>query len=169
MFTLDGLSHIMKESAYLSADIKPIHAHDLALVRHFIDLLSGKKSLPNGGLVLGATCKSNSPTSSALDYSIEVAEALQVDPSSNTRRPLYKADERALDVLQDLRDAKATGLDVIKVGGISKEEARSIMEYYAESGMLRAEVNDGFVAEKWSLAGMGNIGELERASVRLRL
>jgi small subunit ribosomal protein S29 len=60
-------------------------------------------------------------------------------------------------------------LDVIHVGGLSKDEARSIMEYYAESGMLRHQVNDGFVSEKWSLAGMGNIGELERASVRARV
>jgi small subunit ribosomal protein S29 len=58
---------------------------------------------------------------------------------------------------------------VIHVGGLSKDEARSIMEYYAESGMLRHQVNDGFVSEKWSLAGMGNIGELERASVRARV
>jgi small subunit ribosomal protein S29 len=63
----------------------------------------------------------------------------------------------------------STEFDIINVGGLTKEEARSIMEYYAESGMLRHQVNEGFVTEKWSLAGMGNIGELEKASVRMRL
>lgn len=73
-----------------------------------------------------------------------------------------------MEALKELNgDAKT--FDVIKVGGLSKEEARSIMEYYAESGLLRHQVNDGFVSEKWSLAGMGNIGELERSSVRLRI
>jgi small subunit ribosomal protein S29 len=59
--------------------------------------------------------------------------------------------------------------DVLEVGGLTKEEARAIMEYYAESGLLRAQVSEAFVSEKWSLAGMGNIGELERTSVRLRI
>lgn len=57
---------------------------------------------------------------------------------------------------------------VLEVSGISKDEARSIMEYYAQSGLLRAKVDQRFVSEKWSMAGMGNIGELERVSVRMR-
>jgi small subunit ribosomal protein S29 len=60
-------------------------------------------------------------------------------------------------------------VDVLKVGGLSKEEARALIEYYAASGMLRAKVDEPFVTEKWSLAGMGNVGELERATVRLRV
>jgi small subunit ribosomal protein S29 len=35
--------------------------------------------------------------------------------------------------------------------------------------MLRRQVNDSLITEKWSLAGMGNIGELERATVRARI
>lgn len=170
MFALDGLSNIMRNSDYLNAEVKPIHAHDLTLVRHFVDHLSGQKPLPNGGIVLAATSQSNAPTSSALDFSVQVAEALQKAPETVPRFDAYKGyDVRSMEVLKDLHTSSTTGLDVIKVGGLSKEEARSIMEYYAESGMLRAKVDDGFVSEKWSLAGMGNIGELERASVRLRI
>jgi small subunit ribosomal protein S29 len=170
LLAMDGLAHIMKESEYLSAEVKPIHAHDLTLIRHFVDLLSGQKSLPNGGVILAATSQSNAPASPALDHSINVAEQLQRDPNNVPRFDEYrKVDQRAMDVLKELRDPKATGLDVISVGGLSKDEARSIMEYYAESGMLRARVDDGLVSEKWALAGMGNIGELERAAVRQRV
>jgi small subunit ribosomal protein S29 len=169
MLAIDGLSHLMKNSDYLSADMKPIHAHDLSLLRHFVDRLSGRKSLPNGGMILAATSQSNAPTSHALDHSIQVAEMLQRDPNNLPRYNEYKkVDQRVMDALRDLRDPEAVGLDVVKVGGLSKDEARSLIEYYAESGMLRAKVDDGFVSEKWCLAGMGNIGELERASVRQR-
>ncbi|KAF1953905.1 hypothetical protein CC80DRAFT_476784 [Byssothecium circinans] len=170
MFAIDGLSHIMRESEYMSAEVKPIHAHDLTLIRLFVEHLAGQKSLANGGIILAATSQSNAPTSTALDHSIKVAEALQKHPDNLPRWDLYKnVDSRVMEALKELQDPKKTGLDVIKVGGLSKDEARSIMEYYAESGMLRHKVDDGFVSEKWSLAGMGNIGELERASVRLRI
>lgn len=169
LFAIDGLSHIMRNSDYMSPDVQPIHAYDLTLIRHFINHLSGQASLPNGGIVLGATSQSNAPTSPALDFCIEVAEAKQSTPDNVPQWNPYKnVDVRVMEALKDLNNDKSD-LDVIKVGGISKDEARSIMEYYAESGMLRHQVNDGFVNEKWSLAGMGNIGELEKASVRLRI
>lgn len=79
LLAVDGLSHIMRNSEYMSAEVKPVHAHDLTLVRHFVDHLSGQKQLPNGGIVLGATSQSNAPTSPALDFCIEVAEARQKD------------------------------------------------------------------------------------------
>ncbi|KAH7401999.1 mitochondrial ribosomal death-associated protein 3-domain-containing protein [Phaeosphaeria sp. MPI-PUGE-AT-0046c] len=169
LLAVDGLSHIMRNSAYLSAEVKPIHAHDLSLVRHFVDHLSGQKQLPNGGVVIGATSQSNAPTSPALDFCIEVAEVRQKTAENLPQWNAYKSvDARVMDVLKGLRiDNK--DLDVLKVGGLTKDEARSIMEYYAESGLLRHQVNEGFVSEKWSLAGMGNIGELERTSVRLRI
>ncbi|KAF2876484.1 mitochondrial ribosomal death-associated protein 3-domain-containing protein [Massariosphaeria phaeospora] len=162
MLAMDGLAHIMQDSEYLSAEAAPVHAHDLTLVRHFVDHLAGRKSLPNGGMVLAATSKSNAPASPALDFSVQVAEARQSRLENIPSWNRYKrVDERAMDVLKDV--------DVIKVGGLSKEEARAIIEYYAESGMLRAKVDEGFVTEKWSLAGMGNVGELERVTVRLRI
>ncbi|KAL5379041.1 hypothetical protein DPSP01_008677 [Paraphaeosphaeria sporulosa] len=174
MLAVDGTAHMMKESDYLNAEVKPIHSFDLTIIRHFIDHLSGAKSLPNGGVILAATSQSNAPSTPALDFSVQVAEARQVDPSKTPRWNPYKnIDPRVMEALKDLHSPTAKEqlkpLDVIKVGGLSKDEARSIMEYYAESGMLRAKIDDGFVTEKWSLAGMGNIGELERASVRLRI
>jgi small subunit ribosomal protein S29 len=169
LLAVDGLSHIMRHSEYMSADVKPIHAHDLTLIRHFIDHLSGQKKLPNGGMVLAATSKSNAPAAPALDFCIQVVEARQKTPDNVPQwNPYSQVDVRVMEALKDL-NSDSKDLDVIHVGGLSKEEARSIMEYYAESGLLRHQVNQGFVTEKWSLAGMGNIGELEKASVRLRL
>jgi small subunit ribosomal protein S29 len=165
----DGLSHIMRNSEYLSADVKPVHAHDLTLVRHFVDHLSGQKQLPNGGIVIGATSQSNAPTSSALDFCVEVAEARQKTPDNVPQWNAYKTiDARVMEALKGL-NTNSKDFDVLEVGGLTKEEARAIMEYYAESGLLRHQVNEAFVSEKWSLAGMGNIGELERTSVRLRI
>jgi small subunit ribosomal protein S29 len=170
LLAVDGLSHIMRHSEYMSAEVKPVHAHDLTLIRHFMDHLSGVKKLPNGGIVLGATSQSNAPTSPALDFCIEAAQARRKTPDNIPQwDPYKKADVRVMEALKDLRSSEPNDFDVIKVGGLSKEEARAIMEYYAESGMLRHRVDEGFVTEKWSLAGMGNIGELEKAAVRLRL
>ncbi|KAF2649591.1 hypothetical protein K491DRAFT_697972 [Lophiostoma macrostomum CBS 122681] len=162
MLTLDGLSHIMRESDYLSADVKPIHSHDLTLVRHFVDHLSGKVPLPNGGIVLAATSTSNAPSSPALDFSVLLAKARarNAHPSHTpTWNPYRVVDQRAMECLANV--------DTLNVSGLSKEEARTIMEYYAQSGLLRAKVDEKLVAEKWSLAGMGNVGELERTSIRL--
>lgn len=174
MLAVDGTAHMMKQSDYLNAEVKPIHSFDLTLIRHFIDHFSGAKSLPNGGIILAATSESNTPSVPAFNFSVQVAEARQVDPSKVPRWNAYKnIDPRVMEALKDLHspseEQQRKPLDVIKVGGLSKDEARSIMEYYAESGMLRAKIDDGFVTEKWSLAGMGNMGELERASVRLRI
>ncbi|KAL5121956.1 hypothetical protein ACEQ8H_000172 [Pleosporales sp. CAS-2024a] len=169
LLAADGLSHLMRNSEYLSAEVKPIHAHDLTIVRHFVDHLSGAKKLPNGGVVLGSTSQSNAPTCPALDFCIEVAEARHYFPDDIPEwNPYKRVDGRVMDVLKDLVSGNED-FDVIELGGLTKEEARAIMEYYAQSGLLRHQVNESLVSEKWTLAGMGNIGELERTSVRLRV
>jgi small subunit ribosomal protein S29 len=43
------------------------------------------------------------------------------------------------------------------------------MEYFARSGLLRENINDEWVGEKWSLAGGGVVGELEKLGRRLRV
>ena len=146
----------------MSADVKPIHAHDLTIVRHFVDHLSGTTTLPNGGIVLAATTGSNNPSSPALDFSLQVAEArAKGSDSLPTWNPYKPADQRSLDSLKNV--------DVLRLNGLSKEEARTIMEYYAASGMLRRTVDNSFVSDQWTLSGGGNIGELERGTVKLRI
>ncbi|KAK5114059.1 hypothetical protein LTR85_010365 [Meristemomyces frigidus] len=74
--------------------------------------------------------------------------------------PYLAIDQRVADVMNSVK--------VQKLQGLSKEEARGVMEYYAQSGMLRNTVTEGLVSEKWTLAGNGIIGELEKGTVRAR-
>jgi small subunit ribosomal protein S29 len=65
-------------------------------------------------------------------------------------------------------EAAMKDVSVINLKGLSKDEARGVMEYYARSGLFRESVTDSMVSEKWTLAGSGIIGELEKASVGAR-
>lgn len=87
---------------------------------------------------------------------LEGREAVQRDPFA-------KYDERVLGVFSK------GGVEVQRIGGVSKEEARGLMEYWAESGLCRSTVDEGLVGEKWCLSGGGCVGELERAVVRMRI
>lgn len=163
LLSADGLSHISRLSEYLAPSMHYIHAHDLALVDHFISHLSGARILPNGGMVLAVDSASNRPFSPSLDLAVKQIGIREA--TGKTDLPLYdedspydRVDER---VVSTLRSA-----DVMKLQGFSREEARTMLEYYAKSGMLRADVTDIMVKERWTLAGGGNIGELEKGSVR---
>lgn len=162
MVCLDNVSFIMNNTEYIDRDAKPIHAHDFVLVRHFVNLLNGTAKLPNGGMVLAATSGSNSPKSNALDFAIETIEARQAGATDlPTWNPYKNIDERSLSALSNA--------DALKVKGLSREEARAIMEYYAQSGMMRRTVDENLVSEKWTVSGGGIIGELERATVKYRI
>ncbi|KAF2090611.1 hypothetical protein K490DRAFT_33737 [Saccharata proteae CBS 121410] len=158
MICIDNVSYIMNQSAYWDVNAKPVHAHDLLLVRHIVEHLSARRPLPNGGAILAATSGSNSPKSEAMDFGIKVNEARMSrtpPPEWNRHR---KIDERSLKALD--------GVDVTRLGGLSREEARSALEYYAKSGLLKKKVDEGLVQEKWTVAGGGIAGELERACIR---
>ncbi|CAK4012466.1 Hypothetical predicted protein [Lecanosticta acicola] len=161
MFALDGVDHIMRHSAYLNTDAVPIHAHELALVEHFVSMLAGKIEFPNGGMLLAATSESNRASAHTLDQALANNLAIQ-DGTQSTR---YYDPYVAHDIL--VRRAMRY-VSVQKVRGISKDEARGIMEYYAKSGILRSTVTDGLIGEKWTLAGGGIVGQIENGTVRAR-
>lgn len=179
LLCIDGLAHVMTDSAYRSPAFEPLHAHQLAIVNWFMGYLSGASPLPNGGMVLAATSQSNAPTVPTLNIALTELEESQsgnfpprAGPSSISkpyrpplRTPFTRHDERVLSVF----DSKPQGLDVQRLAGMTKEEARGLLEYYAQSGILRQKVSDGFVAEKWSVSGGGVVGELERASIRMEI
>lgn len=156
---MDGLAHAMRDSHYISAQYKPIHAHDLAIIRFFLDHLSGTSPLPNGGVVLAATSASNNPVIPSLNLALSQLEGKE----PVQRDPFAKYDERVLDVFNK------GGVEVQRIEGVTKEDARGLMEYWARSGVCRQKVDEGFVGEKWSLSGGGCVGELERAVVRMRI
>lgn len=169
LISMDGVDQTMRTSAYLDEEAKPIHAHDLALVRHFTNYLSGQSPLPNGGMVLGAICASNRATSVTLDHHLNHAYIEQHNAHlSPSAKPLPLPEMSPYTVKDTNVEAALKGVGVIKLQGLSKEETRGVMEYYARSGMLREQVTDGLVSERWSLAGSGIVGELEKGLARFR-
>ncbi|KAL2259807.1 hypothetical protein VTK26DRAFT_6381 [Humicola hyalothermophila] len=158
LLSLDGLAHIMKVSDYRSPAFELIHSHDLALVRLFTDALGGAVQFPSGGAVLAATSRNNAPRTPSMELSLAQREAEQAGREVPQPDPFFRGyDERVEAVLRSVQ--------VLPLGGITKLEARALMEYWAASGMLRATIDEKTVTEKWTLAGSGVLGELERAAL----
>lgn len=160
LFAMDGVHHIMQVSKYRNASFDLIHSHDLALIKLFTDYLSGAANLPNGGAILAATSRNNQPTSPSLELMIgqKLAEQRNDGSKPPVREPYFRGyDERV--------EASVKGARVMKVGKVDKKEARSLMEYWAASGVLRTAVDEVAVSEKWMLGGNGIVGEIDRASL----
>ncbi|KAL2270188.1 hypothetical protein VTJ83DRAFT_2372 [Remersonia thermophila] len=163
LLSLDGLAHVMRVSDYRSPAFEPIHAFDLALVRLFTDALGGAVKFPAGGAVLGATSRNNSPRSPSMELALAQREAEQQQQQQPgvevpQKDPFFRGyDERV--------DAVLRSVQVLRLGGVDRREARALLEYWAASGMLRTVVDEKAVAEKWTLAGGGVLGEMERASL----
>lgn len=158
LFNLDGLSQIMRLSDYRSPSFDPIHSHDLGLVRLFVDALGGKTHFPNGAAIIGIMTESNKVNIKSVDDALAQAKAAQSNMAIPQRDPFYmKYDERVFDALKGVR--------VFDVQGVSKPEARTLMEYWAASGVLRSKIDERSVSEKWTLSGHGVLGEMERASL----
>lgn len=162
MFTLDGLNYILRNSEYRSAKYELIHSFDLAIIKKFTDLLSGAATLPNGGAIIAATSRSHAPLSKSLTLAIKQQEDRQNGREVTKLDPFEREyDPRADEALKSV--------DVLKVGGLNKEEARGLMEYWAQSGVFRGTVNEKLVNEKWALAGSGVVAEIERATLKMRI
>ncbi|EFW99906.1 mitochondrial ribosomal protein [Grosmannia clavigera kw1407] len=163
LFALDGLAHVMGYSRYRDPAFEQVHAHDLALVRAFVDLLAGAELLPHGGAVIAATSRGNAPACLTLDLALarRLAEQDQTDAATNTSLtppPYFRGfDDRVAAALHSVR--------VLRLCGLSRPEARSLMEYWAASGVLRDRVDEQAVAGTWSLAGNGLVGEMERTAL----
>lgn len=161
LFSLDGLAHIMKMSDYRNPAFELIHSHDLALVKLFTDCLSGAHKMPNGGAVLAATTRGNSPRSASMELAIaqREAEVAGVNAKEIPQRDPYgkKYDDRV--------EAVMKSVEILRLKGVSKPEARGLLEYWAASGVLKKRVDEELVSEKWTLSGNGVVGEMERASL----
>lgn len=158
LLTLDGLAHINKVSEYRDPSFNIVHAHELVLVRMFVDALSGKTKLPNGGAVIAATSQNNThyhPSQELVLSQLEAGQAGREVPKPNAYERKY--DDRVYDALKNST--------VLRLEGVSKDEARVLMEYWGASGMLRSVLDTRAVAEKWALGGHGIVGEMEKASL----
>jgi small subunit ribosomal protein S29 len=168
----------MKNSNYRTEDFELIHAHDLVLVKHFLSLISStgpSPALPNGGLVLYSTSASNNPTIYSFEVALKqlaarAAGVSTTSPDYPLSEPYRKIDERVAALFSPGKSSSAKDgqLELQQLGGLSKDEARGLMEYFAHSGILRENVSEEWVGEKWSLAGGGIVGELEKLGRRVR-
>ncbi|KAG9249900.1 mitochondrial ribosomal death-associated protein 3-domain-containing protein [Emericellopsis atlantica] len=158
LFALDGLSHINKKSDYRDPEFNPVHAHDLVLVRTFVDALSGKTKLPNGGAVIAATSGNNRQLQPSQELVLSQLEAGQKGDEVPKPDPYEKGyDERVYDALKNST--------VMRLEALSKADARVLMEYWGASGMLRRKIDQHTVWSDWALSGHGIVGELERTSL----
>jgi small subunit ribosomal protein S29 len=158
LFALDGLSHISGLSKYRDPSFKPVHSHDLVLIGLFVSALSGRTKLPNGGAILAATSDSNSTRPVSQELVISQLEAIQAGQEAPKPDPYERRyDERVYEALKNSR--------VLRVDGVSKDEARALMEYWGASGFVRRALDWQTVSEKWALGGHGLVGEMERASL----
>jgi small subunit ribosomal protein S29 len=131
------------------------------LIKHFTSLLSGEIKLPNGGMIIGATSGSNRPQVPTFDICLAKDETRRKLSSTGLWSPFIAHDKLVQQVMRTV--------DVWYLDGIDRPEARGIIDYYAQSGMLRDTVTDNLVSEKWAIAGRGIIGEIERATIRMRV
>ncbi|KAI9752926.1 MAG: Peroxisome biosynthesis protein pex1 [Chaenotheca gracillima] len=178
LYCLDDVDHIMHATAYLDPSLEPIHAHDLALVKHFLDHLSGIKNsagLPNGGLVLAATTRSNFPAIPTLKLALRQAEARSSQDQSSPTQRLSSADSaEATQVSLPFADpdpyqpldprvlAAMENVPVTRVKGLDRSETRALLEYYASSGVMRERIDEAKIVKMRALSGGGLIGEIER-------
>lgn len=168
LYSADNISHLFGASEYQSLQgetLQPIHALDLAVPRHFIDHITGTKKLPNGGVVLGATSKSDVVYCPPLEVGVEMAESRSASPDVAVQldeywNPLQSIDQRMMDMCLDL--------DVLTLKGVSKTEAKTLIEYWAYNGLVRQRIADSFVGEQWTISGGGILGELERTVIKMR-
>jgi len=169
LYCVDNVSHLFVPSLYDAVTpegkVEPIHTLDLALPRHFIDHVTGATAFPNGGIALGATSKTDFVRCPPVEVGVELAEARQQSPDSDHKvtdfwNSLQAIDQRTMDI--------CLNLDVLHLKPVSKENAKSIIEYWAYNGMVRERLADSWIGEKWTLSGGGVLGELEKAVVRMR-
>lgn len=182
LLSLDGLAHVMRPSHYRSipaasaasaAALNRIHAHDLVLVRTFVDALGGSAVLPHGGAVLAATSRGNAPANATLDVVLarrlahpeSLQESLPLPSPSPSPSPTPPADDPFFRGYDERVAAALQTVRVLRLQGVSRDEARSLMEYWAASGVLRDRVDEQAVAGTWSLAGNGLVGEMERTAL----
>lgn len=158
LLALDGLSHINKFSDYKDPSFNDVHAHELTIVRMFVDAMSGKTPLPNGGAVIGATSGNNAQYHPSQELVLSQLEAAKAGKDIPVADPYLKGyDNRVYDSLKNANP--------MRVGSLTKEEARVLMEYWGSSGLLRTKVDQRTVGEKWSLGGNGVVGEMERVTL----
>ncbi|KAI5847524.1 mitochondrial ribosomal death-associated protein 3-domain-containing protein [Tricharina praecox] len=149
LFAVDSLNFMMQNSDYHDQDYNIIHAHDLAIPRHFCDFLNGTRAFPRG-LVIGATSLAGAPRTDAFEYALR-----------GWKLPAYsKLDTRIAPSI--------AGAEVMEIGAMAEEEAKSLLEYCRVSGLLKEgrPLSDEQVAQRVAVSS-GLAKELVAGCVRM--
>lgn len=96
-------------------------------------------------------------------------QALPLPLSSSANAKAPKDQKTAGEATSVPPAATATPPRVLRCAGLDRDAARALMEYWARSGMLRAQVTPPLVDRQWALAGGGVVGELERGCLKAGL
>ena len=121
-------------------------------------------------MVLAATSAAgDNPRVPTLDYCVAKEEADAVAKRDGKKEgegdvqpdPWAKYDERVLKVF-----VEKGGVEVDRLGGLSREETRGLLEYWARSGVFPRDIDAERVGREWTVSGGGVVGELERACLR---
>jgi len=126
-------------------------------------------NLANGGMILAATSGSNSPNFPDFRLLLRQlsarASGLDVtDQDFPMPEPYRKVDQRVLNMLGG---SEETTIRTLR--GLSRNEARGLLEYFARSGVLKENITEDTVGEKWTLSGGGVIGEMANLGKRVRV
>lgn len=171
LIAIDGVNFWMGETKYMSADYKPIHAQQFTIIKQFTDLLfpQAENPLPNGGMIMACTTKSNHPTTPAFDWLVKqraAYEELDAEDEANfkpTPNPYMKnADKRVTDLLP-----RSYSIEFEELGSVQLGEAKGLLEYFARSGIFREAVTEPKVAELKGLSN-GIIGDMCKLAARTR-
>lgn len=171
LLAVDSVDHWFDMTKYRSSDFKFIHAHQFLFIRQFVQLLfhTPTPGLANGGMILAATSGSNSPLAPSFHILLRQLEArakgLQMtDPDFPLPKPYQKVEQRVLDLFHGGENTQ-----VQELSGLTRLEAKGLLEYYARSGILKDTLTDIKISEKWTLSGGGIVGELTKFGSRVRV
>jgi small subunit ribosomal protein S29 len=92
---------------------------------------------------------------------IEATGSSEATTSAESATPSETSETTAITTKRD-----SEGLGVIRLQGITKPEAKNILEYWATSGMIRRQIEEKFVADQWTISGGGVLRELEKGCLR---
>lgn len=170
----DGVDHWMGPTQYRNSEHKVIHAHQFTLIKQFVNLLfkpNMKHPFLNGGMVLFATSGSNTRAYTTFELLLSQMRAAQYDglspssPAFPVPIPYSNPDEHVISLSAPATQPGNVNLMTLK--GLSREESKGYLEYFAKSGLLHKRITEQFVGEMRGLSGGGVVGELARLGRRV--
>ena len=166
---LSGATSLPNGGIVLAATTE-CRSFDIPTMSMRLQQMEAQQALSSGTLV-------SQPEDPAMPFLLATSQESSPIPLAD---PYFPYDQRVLDVLgpasfppqtpttqTDTTGNLATrnSIELKRMKGLNKAEARSLMEYWALSGMLKRQVSERLVGEQWALSGGGFVGELERGCV----